>query len=305
MDYGAKGDGMMDDSAAIQAAIQAAKAAGGGAVIFPPGQYVVTSRLLVDADNIVLRGSGIGTSTLFFPKPLAQVDAVPPPELPPNEDNVISPYSWHEGFITIGTGDMSTQPGFVLLATVMNDAPRGATQLQVDSPGNVTVGDYVMVTMSSPPGSSAVSASLYSNMTTAAEIAGLQGLQYAWRFPSRCVHSQVPGSFLCYYCKALWPQAICKHKGSFMYSILQCRVVAVGDTYIELERQLPVDIYAAWTAQIRAFVPTVQQSGIEDLTINFAWTHSNPHLHEVSPIIDQRPHSGHYLVSSFVRCCPT
>lgn len=43
--YGAKGDGSTDDAAAIQAAVNACKAAGGGTVYFPPGKYIVGSRI--------------------------------------------------------------------------------------------------------------------------------------------------------------------------------------------------------------------------------------------------------------------
>ena len=41
--HGARGDGKTDDTAAVQAAIDAAHGAGGGTVLFPPGTYVVTS----------------------------------------------------------------------------------------------------------------------------------------------------------------------------------------------------------------------------------------------------------------------
>ena len=58
-DYGAKGDGVADDTAAVQAAVNAAKAAGGGAgvVSFRPGAtYLVTS---VDVmAGITLEGNG-------------------------------------------------------------------------------------------------------------------------------------------------------------------------------------------------------------------------------------------------------
>jgi hypothetical protein len=53
--YGAKGDGVTDDTAAIQAAIDAAKLVGGG-VLFSPGTYLVTSLNVPPA--ITLHGNG-------------------------------------------------------------------------------------------------------------------------------------------------------------------------------------------------------------------------------------------------------
>ncbi len=55
-DRGARGDGRADDTAAIQAAIDAASARGGGAVTFPPGTYL--SRTLTLRSRVHLVGSG-------------------------------------------------------------------------------------------------------------------------------------------------------------------------------------------------------------------------------------------------------
>ena len=46
--YGAKGDGAAKDTAAIQAAVDAASASGGGTVEFPPGTYLSGSIWLRD-----------------------------------------------------------------------------------------------------------------------------------------------------------------------------------------------------------------------------------------------------------------
>jgi hypothetical protein len=57
---GAVGNNVADDTAAIQAAINAAQSAQGGIVFFPPGTYRTSSTLQVSASNVRLLGSGPG-----------------------------------------------------------------------------------------------------------------------------------------------------------------------------------------------------------------------------------------------------
>ena len=65
-DWGAVGDGISDDRAAIQQVIDAAGAAG-GIVFFPPGTYKVDNSLLYIAkSNVTLLGSGYGFTTLRY-----------------------------------------------------------------------------------------------------------------------------------------------------------------------------------------------------------------------------------------------
>jgi len=49
MDFGAVGDNTNDDTAAIQAAVNAVLAAGGGTVYVPPGSYKVTATITLGA----------------------------------------------------------------------------------------------------------------------------------------------------------------------------------------------------------------------------------------------------------------
>ncbi|MDF2725579.1 MAG: algE1 [Paenibacillus sp.] len=72
-EYGAVGDGITDDTAAIQAAIDAAGIAGGGVVFLPPGTYSVKRSsparsynysLLIKESNVTVEGSGMGASIL-------------------------------------------------------------------------------------------------------------------------------------------------------------------------------------------------------------------------------------------------
>ncbi|MFB6619343.1 glycosyl hydrolase family 28-related protein [Streptomyces sp. NPDC085524] len=68
--HGAVGDGSADDTAAVQRALDAAAAAGGGTVYFPVGKYLVkpaagTPALAVKADGIRLAGAGAKASMLI------------------------------------------------------------------------------------------------------------------------------------------------------------------------------------------------------------------------------------------------
>lgn len=68
MDYGAVGDGVTDDTASIQAAVDAARAAGGGTIYAPEGDYLITSTVDLyqnSAVNIVLKGAARAATTFI------------------------------------------------------------------------------------------------------------------------------------------------------------------------------------------------------------------------------------------------
>jgi hypothetical protein len=60
--YGAVGNGIADDTAAIQAARSAANAIGGGMVFYPPGIYITGNQTLYA--NVIDIGAGIGVTTI-------------------------------------------------------------------------------------------------------------------------------------------------------------------------------------------------------------------------------------------------
>ena len=64
-DNGATGDGVTDDTAAIQDLINTVGAAGGGAVYFPAGTYQISSALTIGYWNVVLKGDGPGSSNII------------------------------------------------------------------------------------------------------------------------------------------------------------------------------------------------------------------------------------------------
>lgn len=66
-DFGAVGDGVTDDTAAIQATINAAIAVGGAQVYFPAGTFKVTDTITVlNANSLMLLGSGERNTVLVF-----------------------------------------------------------------------------------------------------------------------------------------------------------------------------------------------------------------------------------------------
>ena len=57
-DYGAVGDGVHDDTSAIQAAINALGLTG-GEVVLPPGKFLITDTIFINTTGIWLHGSGV------------------------------------------------------------------------------------------------------------------------------------------------------------------------------------------------------------------------------------------------------
>jgi hypothetical protein len=68
--FGAKGDGIADDTGAIRAAIaQTAH----GAIYFPAGRYLITDFIQLTKSNVVLRGAGPTKTVFWFPRGLDEV----------------------------------------------------------------------------------------------------------------------------------------------------------------------------------------------------------------------------------------
>jgi len=61
--YGAVGDGVTDDTSAIQAALTAAAAAGGGTVLLPAGTFLISSALTISTGT-TLAGAGMNTTVI-------------------------------------------------------------------------------------------------------------------------------------------------------------------------------------------------------------------------------------------------
>ena len=117
-DHGAVADGTTDATAAIQAAIDAAQAAGGAVVYLPPGLYRCDGGLTVTGSDIVLRGAG-PDSRLWFTASTG------------------FDYSGHLRFTGAATVDVET--------TLAADAASRMTTLEITAAAGLEVGDDVQV----------------------------------------------------------------------------------------------------------------------------------------------------------------
>lgn len=127
--YGAVGDGVADDAGAIQAAINAAYADGGGKVVLPPGVFDCSTALEVK-DNVHLVGSGDATVIHNTAVGGDDITAMP--------------------IITGNLGDITTSSGLTAEQIYLLDAVSpGDTLLTFNSAADATdftVGEIVLIT---------------------------------------------------------------------------------------------------------------------------------------------------------------
>jgi len=135
-DYGAVTGDALDDTDAIQRAIDAAGAAGGGIVQFEPGTYLLNSgqtpkRLIVSVSNVVLRGANPGQTHFKMVNALAPAD---PKQL------------WAApALVTFTPGKGQPGPALKLAAP----ARIGETRLVLSSAAGLQPGDFVRIEMQS------------------------------------------------------------------------------------------------------------------------------------------------------------
>lgn len=139
MDFGAVGNGIADDTAAFVAAIDAVSS---GAILIPAGRYKITDVLYIRKSNVVLRGAGVGSTTLVFTNSLSALLGPPP-----GNDGLES-WSWGGGLIWVEGIETTTK-----LADVTANAERGSSVLTVSTTNGLVPGMTIRLTMTDPDGS--------------------------------------------------------------------------------------------------------------------------------------------------------
>lgn len=246
-DFGAKGDGQSDDTAAFREAIGKAKAAGGGAVFVPAGEYMLSGVLALDAPGLVLRGAGADKSVLHFTKSLRDVAG-------PFTLGRSSRWSWAGGLIWIGPpgtftadGKMArTKPGWEdwwenqPLATVTAAAAQGEVAVTVDKSAALKAGDFVLFCWKDPDDRSLLRAIAGSEAMAGADWGGLAGTTFRW------------------------PVRIAKVEGS----------------RVTLAQPLRLAVRPEWQVHITSPGPHVSECGVEHLAVRFPEHKAAAHLQD-------------------------
>jgi len=278
-DFGAIANDGKDDSKAILNALSHARSVDGPVIVrFGPGRYRVSEVLKIGRSNLVVQGhgSGMGGTTLHFPRPLNQVDnstsldelrkyivqldkRQQEPDLNLNE--YFSEYSWSGGFIWIqkpGTRAAAYleeyDPEIEKLADI-EAGVRGDTSVTVSDSTALAAGDIVQIQWINDSGPGApIIKSLYGSEFDSAG-------SHHWNFPERPLVRQT------------------------------LRIESVEGDVVELSGPLLHDAGDAIPAQV-AHWNGLQNVGIEELHIDFPMSPYFGHHME-------RGYNGIYFTSAF------
>lgn len=169
-DFGARGDGKTDDTAAFRRAVAEVPR---GVILIPAGRYVISDIIEITKPNLVLRGEGRDRTILFFPKTLTDVR---PNWGATTTGKRTSNYSWSGGFIWV-KGSL----GLEEITTVPSAVARGQVRLPVKSTARMKVGDTIAVRQKDTPDNS-LAAHLYSGEP--GDTTNLKGRSFT-SFPAR------------------------------------------------------------------------------------------------------------------------
>ena len=174
-DFGAKGDGLTDDTEAFKEAL----AAGAGKLIeVPPGRYLFSDRFFIRTPNLVLRGAGSDKTIFIFTKSLESIES----RMVKNDGGTpTSDWSWAGGLITIGEGKrrVVTNDGVAVVASGL----RGDLQLKLAA-STFKVGDEVTLVLHDDENRSLVK---YLYRDQAGDISGIKDWQVRQIFRVRAI----------------------------------------------------------------------------------------------------------------------
>jgi hypothetical protein len=243
--FGAVGDGVTDSTAAINAAIDAVGAMGGGAVLVPSGRYKLSGVVWMHHSNVVLRGSGRDSTTLFFDQPLGTCYRQPPR----------FPWSWSGGLVWfiprplragLESRDFQGNEGWMdnwLLSGVTDEVSRGSLRIPVANPRAFRAGQQVLLLVDNPTDNSFL-------RHVSGDIPG--AATYPWTVAGRRLRPEISD----------WPLA-----ENFRFFRWPVRIERVEPGAVVLAQPVRTDLRTAWNPRFTTLGPAVRESGIEGLTL--------------------------------------
>lgn len=138
-DFGAKGDGVTDDTESFRRAIAETD---DGALLIPAGRYVLTDIFEITKPNLVLRGEGPDKTILFFPRGMEEIR---PSRSATTSGLATTAYSWSGGFFWI----KGSQKG-AKLGGLASTAQRGTRIIELQRPPKLQPGDRIEITQEDP-----------------------------------------------------------------------------------------------------------------------------------------------------------
>jgi len=259
-DYGVVADDALDDSAALQKALAAARAVTGPVILqLPAGRLIVSDVLRIDRSDIVVRGqgSGVGGTELFFPRPLRIVDKsqelkelreylVENNKYQVERDNnvhaLFSEYSWTGGFLWVAPANNRPAaylsrydtPSSSNRLGQLQGGVQGQSQVTFDAGSKLAVGDVVQIRWFNQQGpDGALVKELYG-----ADRSQLKVGANHWNFPDRALAVQT-----------VRIEAITGNEATLSSPLLH-----------DINAQLPADV-ASW--------PHLSNVGIEEISFVF------------------------------------
>ncbi|MFJ1599899.1 glycosyl hydrolase family 28-related protein [Streptomyces sp. NPDC088261] len=256
--YGARGDGSADDAPAINRALAAAGARGGGTVTVPPGTYRIDDVIRIGHSDVVLRGAGSGRTTLLATRNLTEIIG----RYGSRYGGDKSSWSWAGGLIWLCPQERWASLTAAIKAqawpfegwtgnkrdewrtlTAVAPARRGDRTVTVEDPSAVERGQLVLLQLADD-----TDHSLLQQMAGG----GAGPAAYDWPAMTKLT-SYVPYE---------WP----------------VRIVSVRGHRLTLERPLPLDVRPEWDPRLTTLVAPLTNSGVEGLTLEAVETPQSPHL---------------------------
>jgi hypothetical protein len=254
LDFGAVSDGEADCTEPFRAAIEHVSNIGGGTIVIPEGKYRITKRLVLNKNNVVLKGEGSG-SILYFPHSLSHIDGV-------NVDKHIqsgdmqSPYAWRDGVLQIAGLDPGSQDrSSGSTGWVVRDSKMGERHLILDSTHGLAPGQWIRVLQSDTGGS--LTSYLYG--TDYDKMAALLASEED--------------------CEPTCASGISNEKDLVRWAT---RILSIEENnVVVLQRSLPMDVSPGWNARLMAIPASMpKENGIRDLTVEFATSKASKHHHD-------------------------